>query len=104
LPPIIFIMLQFGRGQARRLIGRIMVAQPESARGSSQSSRPGFKYLVTEMLCWAAGGPQQYTGRDMETSHRHLAITETEWDVFRRFRAQGDVARTASSMLRGKDF
>jgi hemoglobin len=42
----------------------------------------GFKYLVTEMLCWAAGGPQQYTGRDMETSHRHLAITETEWDVF----------------------
>jgi hemoglobin len=22
----------------------------------------GFKYLVTEMLCWAAGGPQKYTG------------------------------------------
>src|SRR5262249_22252328 len=39
----------------------------------------GFKYLVTEMLCWAAGGPQRYTGRDMETSHRDLAITETEW-------------------------
>jgi hemoglobin len=26
----------------------------------------GFKYLVTEMLCWAAGGPQKYTGKDME--------------------------------------
>ncbi len=23
----------------------------------------GFKYLVTEMLCWAAGGPQKYSGR-----------------------------------------
>jgi truncated hemoglobin YjbI len=35
----------------------------------------GFKYLVTEMLCWAAGGPQKYTGKDMESSHRHLRIT-----------------------------
>src|SRR5204863_7320714 len=28
----------------------------------------GFKYLVTEMLSWAAGGPQRYTGKDMESS------------------------------------
>jgi hemoglobin len=42
----------------------------------------GFKYLVTEMLCWAAGGPQHYTGRDMASSHRHLAITAGEWDAF----------------------
>ena len=42
----------------------------------------GFKYLVTEMLCWAAGGPQRYTGRAMEESHRHLAITAGEWDAF----------------------
>src|SRR5436190_681817 len=42
----------------------------------------GFKYLVTEMLCWAAGGPQQYTGRDMEASHRDLAITASEWEAF----------------------
>jgi hemoglobin len=42
----------------------------------------GFKYLVTEMLCGAAGGPQHYTGRDMEVSHRHLAITEAEWEAF----------------------
>ena len=42
----------------------------------------GFKYLVTEMLCWAAGGPQRYTGRGMEESHRHLAITAGEWDAF----------------------
>jgi hemoglobin len=37
---------------------------------------------VTEMLCWAAGGPQQYTGRNMEESHRELAITPSEWEAF----------------------
>src|SRR4051794_23779994 len=42
----------------------------------------GFKYLVTEMVCWAAGGPQQYSGRSMPDSHRHLHITEQEWDAF----------------------
>jgi hemoglobin len=25
----------------------------------------GFKYLATEMVCWAAGGPQKYTGKSM---------------------------------------
>jgi hemoglobin len=38
----------------------------------------GFKYLVTEMLSWAAGGPQRYTGKDMASSHRHLRITPGE--------------------------
>lgn len=42
----------------------------------------GFKYLVTEMVCWASGGPQQYTGRNMKESHAHLKITQDEWDAF----------------------
>jgi hemoglobin len=42
----------------------------------------GFKYLVTEMVCWATGGPQRYTGRSMADSHRHLNITPREWDAF----------------------
>ena len=42
----------------------------------------GFKYLVTEMVCWASGGPQKYTGRSMADSHRHLNITPPEWDAF----------------------
>jgi hemoglobin len=41
----------------------------------------GFKYLVTEMVCWAAGGPQTYTGRSMKDSHQHLMITATDWDA-----------------------
>jgi hemoglobin len=42
----------------------------------------GFKYLVTEMLCWAAGGPQKYSGKPMSESHAHLKITAAEWDAF----------------------
>jgi hemoglobin len=42
----------------------------------------GFKYLVTEMVCWAAGGPQHYSGRSMGDSHRHLVITPQEWQAF----------------------
>jgi hemoglobin len=34
------------------------------------------------MVCWAAGGPQQYSGRSMYDSHVHLDITEDEWQVF----------------------
>ena len=42
----------------------------------------GFKYLVTEMVGWATGGPQKYTGRSMRDSHQHLNITPKEWDAF----------------------
>ena len=45
-------------------------------------SKAGFKYLVTEMVCWATGGPQNYTGKSMRDSHEHLGITEGEWLVF----------------------
>ena len=42
----------------------------------------GFKYLVTEMVCWATGGPQKYTGKSMAESHLHLKITPKEWEAF----------------------
>ena len=42
----------------------------------------GFKYLVTEMVCWAAGGPQKYTGRPMYESHKEMKITAPEWEAF----------------------
>lgn len=42
----------------------------------------GFKYLVTEMVCWATGGPQKYTGKSMAESHANLKITPREWDAF----------------------
>ena len=68
-------------------INRIMIdpklnANPLVDEAHHKVPPAGFKYLVTEMLCWAAGGPQRYTGRAMEESHRHLAITAGEWDAF----------------------
>ena len=68
-------------------IDRIMVdprlnANPRVDEAHHRVSPPGFKYLVTEMLAWAAGGPQQYSGRSMGDSHRHLMITEDEWRAF----------------------
>src|SRR5919206_2621932 len=68
-------------------IDRIMVdarlnANPSVNEAHHRVSPPGFKYLVTEMLCWAAGGPQHYSGRPMGDSHRHLNITQDEWAAF----------------------
>ena len=64
-------------------IDRIMVddrlnANPRVDEAHHRVSPQGFKYYVTEMVCWAAGGPQTYSGRSMGDSHRHLMITEEE--------------------------
>jgi hemoglobin len=69
------------------LIDRVMVdarlnANPRVDEAHHRVSPAGFKYFVTEMVCWAAGGPQQYSGRSMGDSHRHLMITEQEWEAF----------------------
>lgn len=57
-------------------------ANPKVDEAHHRVSRAGFKYLVTEMVCWATGGPQTYTGRTMRDSHAHLDITEGEWRSF----------------------
>src|SRR3954466_2602657 len=69
------------------LIDRVMVdarlnANPRVGEAHHRVSAAGFKFLVTEMVCWAAGGPQQYSGRSMGDSHRDLMITEAEWQAF----------------------
>jgi hemoglobin len=68
-------------------IDRIMVdprlnANPHVDEAHHRVTPAGFKYLVTEMVCWATGGPQQYSGRAMGNSHRHLMITPQEWQAF----------------------
>ena len=57
-------------------------ANPRVNEAHHRVSPAGFKYLVTEMVCWAAGGPQVYSGRSMGDSHRHLMIIEEEWEAF----------------------
>jgi len=57
-------------------------ANPLVDEAHHRVSKAGFKYLVTEQVCWAAGGPQKYTGRSMRDSHEHLKITAGEWEAF----------------------
>ena len=57
-------------------------ANPAVDEAHHRVSKPGFKYLVTEMVGWAAGGPQQYTGLSMRDSHEHLNISDEEWEAF----------------------
>src|SRR5918996_4240491 len=69
------------------LIDRVMIdprlnANPRVDEAHHRVSAAGFKFLATEMLCWATGGPQQYSGRSMGDAHRHLMITDGEWQAF----------------------
>jgi hemoglobin len=68
-------------------IDRIMVdprlnANPRVDEAHHRVAPAGFKYLVTEMVGWATGGPQHYSGRSMEDTHRLLLITPQEWQAF----------------------
>jgi hemoglobin len=69
------------------LIDRVMTdprlnANPRVDEAHHRVSPAGFKFLVTELACQAAGGPQVYSGRPMGDSHRHLMITPGEWAAF----------------------
>lgn len=68
-------------------IDRIMVcpvlnANPLVDEAHHRVPKAGFKYLVTEMVGMATGGPQRYTGKAMKDSHTHLKITPAEWTTF----------------------
>jgi hemoglobin len=69
------------------LMDRIMVdprlnANPRVDEAHHRITPAGFKFLATELVCQATGGPQQYSGRPMGDAHRHLMITPQEWQAF----------------------
>jgi hemoglobin len=66
----------------RVLASPALNANPLVQAAHHRVSPAGFKYLVTEQLCHAAGGPQRYTGRDMKTTHADLRIVDSEWQAF----------------------
>ena len=57
-------------------------ANPRVDEAHHRVSPQGFKFYVTEQVCWAAGGPQTYSGRSMADLHRDLLISNAEWDAF----------------------
>jgi hemoglobin len=57
-------------------------ANPRVDEAHHKVTVTGFKYLVTEQLGEASGGPQQYTGRGMREAHLQMRITSPEWAAF----------------------
>ena len=40
------------------------------------------KQLLIDFLCAHAGGPMLYVGRDNQTSHRGMGISQADWECF----------------------
>src|SRR5262245_26538049 len=40
-----------------------------------------LKFELVEQICAATGGPCKYTGRDMKTAHKHMGVTEGEFNA-----------------------
>jgi len=65
----------------RLLVNDILNANPAIKEARDRVPRAGLKFSVTALVCQVTGGPQQYTGRSMKDSHKHLNITEKEWQA-----------------------
>lgn len=65
----------------RLLVNDILNANPAIKEARARVPKAGLKYRVTELVCQVTGGPQKYTGRSMKDAHKHLNITEKEWDA-----------------------
>jgi hemoglobin len=64
-------------------LGRL-ATDPKEGRffvGLSNDSKTRVRQHVVDFLCVATGGPCKYTGRDMETAHTGLNITEEDWSI-----------------------
>ena len=73
-------------------------ANTQVARWHESAQRCGFKFLVTQLMGYLCGGPQKYTGRPMDVSHKHLSITPDEWRQFVRI---ADAEMKAAGVPRG---
>lgn len=63
-----------------RLEGDAQLGRFWQHRGDDGIARE--KQLLVDYLCYKAGGPVYYTGRDMKTSHKGMQISESDWTVF----------------------
>jgi hemoglobin len=51
-------------------------------KGKCDDSMRKDRQLLVDFLCMIAGGPVNYSGRDMKTAHTGLGINEAEWNIF----------------------
>jgi hemoglobin len=63
------------------LVDDTLNANPAIREARARVPKAGLKFQVTALVCQVTGGPQTYNGRSMKEAHRHLGITEKEWDA-----------------------
>ena len=49
--------------------------------GASDDSKKRIRMHIIDLICEKSGGPCNYIGRDMKTTHKGLGITEAEWNT-----------------------
>ena len=47
----------------------------------AKSNMPRLRFHLIEQVCNATGGPCDYTGRDMPTTHVNMGVTDGEFDA-----------------------
>lgn len=65
----------------RLLVNNTLNANPAIAAARERVPKAGLKVHVTMLVCEVTGGPCKYVGRSMKEAHRHLNITEKEWEA-----------------------
>jgi len=65
----------------RLLVNDVLNSNPAIKEARDRVPKAGLKFRVTALVCQVTGGPEVYTGRNMKDAHKHLNITEKEWDA-----------------------
>jgi hemoglobin len=65
----------------RLLVNATLNANPAINEARARVPKAGLKFHVTALVCEVSGGPCKYSGRTMKESHRHLNISQPEWDA-----------------------
>lgn len=65
----------------RLVANPVLNANPDVDEARKRVPAPVLKFLVTQFVCQATGGPCSYEGRSMKESHKHLYINEVEWQA-----------------------
>ncbi len=69
----------FANNLVSRLQGDAQLGRFWQHRGDDGVARE--RQLLIDYLCSCAGGPLHYTGRDMNTAHKGMRISETDWSL-----------------------
>lgn len=65
----------------RLLVNDVLNANRAILEARARVPKAGLKFQVTSLVSQVTGGPEKYTGRSMKEAHKHLNITEKEWQA-----------------------